>query len=134
MVRKKKDIINYKWNYPIEKGKELIHQNMIFLLKEKESDLEIHELIHLMNLRTKKCNFKLYGKKKDISSYIEYYYRNIVNFADSYEIYSVVYKNKKVYIKLSEQTDFNEKNIKKRELSECWDWDFIDVPLIIELN
>jgi len=134
MVRKSnKD----KWNYPIEKGTELVHKNMIQILKEKESDLEIHELIHLLNLRTKKHNFKLYGKRKAISSYIDYYYRNIVNFAESFIIYNVVYKNKKVYIKLNEEIDMSEreaKKIKRRESDECWSWDIIDVPSVLELS
>ncbi len=137
MVRKSNKDINYKWNYPIEKGTELIHKNMIQILKEKESDLEIHELIHLLNLRTKKHNFKLYGKRKAISSYIDYYYRNIVNFAESFIIYNVVYKNKKVYIKLNEEIDMSEreaKKIKRRESDECWSWDIIDVPSVLELS
>lgn len=136
MVRKSNKDIN-KWNYPIEKGTELIHKNMLQILKEKESDLEIHELIHLLNLRTKKCNFKLYGKRKAISSYIDYYYRNIVNFAESFIIYNVVYKNKKVYIKLNEEIDISEreaKKIKRRESDECWSWDIIDVPSVLELS
>jgi len=134
MVRKSnKD----KWNYPIEKGTELVHKNMIQILKEKESTgIEVQALVHLLNLRTKKCNFKLYGKRKAISSYIDYYYQNIVNFADSFIIYNVVYKNKKVYIKLNEEIDMSEREvkIKKRELKEYFSWDFIDVPSVLELS
>ncbi len=132
MVRKsKKDIVNYKWNFPIEKGTELIHKNMIQILKEKESDLEIHELIHLLNLRTKKYNFKLYGKRKAISSYIEYYYRNIVNFADSFMVYNVVYKDGKVYIKLNEENEDYSFPLKKSP-SGLDHWEFIDVPSVLE--
>ena len=137
MVRKsKKDIIN-KWNFPIEKGTKIIHENMIQILKDKESTgIEVHELIHLLNLRTKRINFKLYGKRKTISSYIDYYYTNIVNFADSYILYNVVYKNKKVYIKLNEENEENEEsyvNPMKKSPSGL-DWEFIDVPSVLECS
>ena len=131
MVRKsKKDIIN-KWNYPIEKGTKIIHENMIQILKDKES--EVHELIHLLNLRTKKYNFKLYGKRKSISVYIDYYYTNIVNFADSFIIYNVVYKDKKVYIKLNEENEDSYVNPMKGSPSGL-DWEFIDVPSVLECS
>ena len=130
MVRKKKDIIN-KWNYPIEKGTKIIHENMIQILKDKE--LEVHELIHLLNLRTKKDNFKLYGKRKDISVYIDHYYQNIVNFADSFIIYNVVYKDKKVYIKLNEENEDSYVNPMKKSPSGL-DWEFINVPEVLNCD
>ena len=130
MVRKsKKDIIN-KWNYPIEKGTKIIHENMIQILKDKES--EVHELIHLLNLRTKKDNFKLYGKRKSISVYIDYYYQNIVNFADSFMVYNVVYKEGKVYIKLNEENEDYSFPLKKSP-SGLDHWEFIDVPPILNV-
>lgn len=133
MVRKlKKDIIN-KWNFPIEKGTKIIHENMIQILKDKESTgIEVHELIHLLNSRTKRINFKLYGKRKTISSYIDYYYTNIVNFADSYILYNVVYKDKKVYIKLNEENEDYSFPLKKSP-SGLDHWEFIDVPPILNL-
>lgn len=133
MVRKsKKDIIN-KWNFPIEKGTKIIHENMIQILKDKESTgLEVHELIHLLNLRTKRINFKLYGKRKSISCYIDYYYQNIVNFADSFMIYNVVYKEGKVYIKLNEENEESYVNPMKKSPSGL-DWEFIDVPPILNI-
>lgn len=132
MVRKsKKDIIN-KWNFPIEKGTKIIHENMIDILKDKESTgIEVQELIHLLNLRTKKYNFKLYGKRKTISSYIEYYYQNIVNFADSFMVYNVVYKSGKVYIKLNEENEDYSFPLKKSPSG--LDWEFIDVPPILNV-
>jgi len=135
MVRKsKKDIIN-KWNFPIEKGTKIIHENMIQILKEKESTgIEVHELIHLLNLRTKRINFKLYGKRKTISSYIDYYYTNIVNFADSFMVYNVVYKGGKVYIKLNEENEESYVNPMKKSPSDLDNWEFIDVPPILNCD
>ncbi len=134
MVRKsKKDIIN-KWNFPIEKGTKIIHENMIHILKDKESTgIEVQELIHLLNLRTKKYNFKLYGKRKTISSYIDYYYQNIVNFADSFMVYNVVYKSGKVYIKLNEENEDYSFPLKKSP-SGLDHWEFIDVPSVLNCD
>lgn len=134
MVRKsKKDIIN-KWNFPIEKGTKIIHENMIHILKDKESTgIEVQELINLLNLRTKKYNFKLYGKRKTISSYIDYYYQNIVNFADSFMVYNVVYKSGKVYIKLNEENEDYSFPLKKSP-SGLDHWEFIDVPSVLNCD
>lgn len=137
MVRKsKKDMIN-KWNYPIEKGAKIIHENMIQILKDKESTgIEVHELLHLLNLRTKtkRINFKLYGKRKSISCYIDYYYRNIVNFADSFIVYNVVYKEGKVYIKLNEENEELYVNPMKKSPSGLDHWEFINVPEVLNCD
>tara|TARA_B100000035_G_C20800799_1_gene465399 strand:- start:81 stop:488 length:408 start_codon:yes stop_codon:yes gene_type:complete len=123
-----------KWNYPLEKAIEIIHENLINILRENESMMEVPQIIHLLNRRGKKDNFKKYGKRKDVIVYINEYFSSLITFADSYEIYCVIYKDKKAYIKLNEEIDFNGKNIKKKEIVESWSWDFIDVPPIIELN
>ena len=122
-----------KWNFPPEKAIEIIHENLINILRENEL-MEIPNIINLLNIKTKKLNFKRYGKRKDVIVYINEYFSSLITFADSYEIYCVIYKDKKAHIKLNEEIDFNGKNIKKKELSECWSWDFIDVPSILELN
>ena len=123
-----------KWNYPLEKAIEIIHENLRYLLRENQSMMEVPQIIHLLNIKTKKLNFKRYGKRKDVIVYINEYFSSLITFADSYEIYRVIYKDKKAHIRLNEEIDLNEKNIKKKELSECWSWDMIDVPPIIELN
>jgi len=68
-------------------------------------------------------------------TYVNEYFTSIISFAESYDIYYVIYKDKKVFIKLNEEIDLNEmgtKNIKRIEL-EAWSWDFIDVPSVLEL-
>jgi|TARA_B110000977_G_C10880615_1_gene417340 hypothetical protein len=133
MVRKSNN--SDKWNYPLEKGINIIHDNLIMLLKENESIMEVPHIINLLNRRTKKANFKKYGRRKDIMTYVNEYFTSIISFAESYDIYYVIYKDKKVFIKLNEEIDLNEKgtkNIKRIEL-EAWSWDFIDVPSVLEL-
>ena len=133
MVRKSNNFD--KWNYPLEKGINIIHDNLIMLLKENESIMEVPHIINLLNRRTKKANFKKYGRRKDIMTYVNEYFTSIISFAESYDIYYVIYKDKKVFIKLNEEIDLNEKatkNIKRIEL-EAWSWDFIDVPSVLEL-
>ena len=133
MVRKSNN--SDKWNYPLEKGINIIHDNLIMLLKENESIMEVPHIINLLNRRTKKANFKKYGRRKDIMTYVNEYFTSIFSFAESYDIYYVIYKDKKVFIKLNEEIDLNEmgtKNIKRIEL-EAWSWDFIDVPSVLEL-
>ena len=70
-------------------------------------------------------------------TYVNEYFTSIISFAESYDIYYVIYKDKKVFIKLNEEIDLNEKgtkNIKRIELElEAWSWDFIDVPSVLEL-
>ena len=131
MVRKSNNYSD-KWNYPLEKAINIIHDNLIILLKENESLMEVSQIINLLNRRTKKANFKKYGRRKDIIIYINEYFTSIISFAESYLIYSVIYKDKKAFIKLNEEID-DTKNIQRRELVESWSWDFIDVPDILEL-
>ena len=86
----------------------------------------------MLNIRTKKSNFKKYGRRKDIITFINEYFTSIISFAESYLIYSVIYKDKKAFIKLNDEI-VNTKDIQRRELVESWSWDFIDVPDILEL-
>jgi len=121
-----------KWNYPLEKAIKIIHDNLIILLKENKSVMEVSKIINLLNIRTKKSNFKKYGRRKDIITFVNEYFTSIISFAESYLIYSVIYKDKKAFIKLNDEIE-NTKDIQKRELVESWSWDFIDVPDILEL-
>ena len=121
-----------KWNYPLEKAIKIIHDNLIILLKENESVMEVSKIINLLNIGTKKANFKKYGRRKDIITFVNEYFTSIISFAESYLIYSVIYKDKKAFIKLNDEI-VNTKNIQRRELVESWSWDFIDVPDILEL-
>ena len=66
MVKRSKKEVN-KWNYSIELGTKIIHESLINILKD-ENEIEINQLLHLLNKKCKKYNFKLYGKRKDIST------------------------------------------------------------------
>ena len=123
MVRK-----SDKWNYSSEKANKIIHDNLIAILKGSEM-IEVNELISLLNKRTKKANFKRYGRKKDIISYIYEYHEDIVAFANLYIIYNVVYKDKKVYISLNDEVKtYDTNNMIKRNKDFYLEWEFIDVP------
>ena len=131
MVRKSNN--SDKWNYPLERGINIIHDNLIMLLKENESIMDVSQIINLLNRRTKKANFKKYGRRKDIMTFVNEYFTSIISFAESYDIYYVIYKDKKAFIKLNEEIEIGDtQNIKRREL-EAWSWDFIDVPSVLEL-
>ena len=103
-----------KWNYPLEKAIKIIHDNLIILLKENESVMEVSQIINLLNIRTKKANFKKYGRRKDIITFVNEYFTSIISFAESYLIYSVIYKDKKAFIKLNDEI-VNTKDIQRRE-------------------
>ena len=128
MVRK-----SDKWNYSSEKANKIIHDNLIAILKGREM-IEVNELISLLNKRTKKCNFKNYGKKKGIISYVNDYYENIVSFTNLFVIYNVIYKNKQVYLSLNdEQKTYDTRKMIKKETEYFLEWEFIDVPSVFEL-
>ena len=127
MVRK-----SDKWNYSSEKANKIIHDNLIAILKGSEM-IEVNELISLLNKRTKKCNFKNYGKKKGIISYVNDYYENIVSFANLFVIYNVIYKNKQVYLSFDEEKTYDTRKMIKKETEFFIEWEFIDVPSVLEL-
>lgn len=127
MVRK-----SDKWNYSSEKANKVIHDNLIEILKGSEM-IEVNELISLLNKRTKKCNFKNYGKKKGIISYVNDYYENIVSFANLFVIYNVIYKNKQVYLSFDEEKTYDTRKMIKKETEFFIEWEFIDVPSVLEL-
>jgi len=105
---------------------------MITILKDSEM-IEVNELISLLNKRTKKANFKRYGRKKDIISYINEYYEDIVPFANLFVIYNVIYKDKKIYLSLNdEEKTYDTNKMMKRE-NELSSWELIDLPSVLEL-
>jgi hypothetical protein len=116
-----------KWNYSSEKANKVIHDNLIAILKGSEM-IEVNELISSLNKRAKKSNFKRYGRKKDIISYIIEYYEDIVSFAHSFIIYNVIFKDKKVYLSLNDIEHYDTNNMIKKDTEFYLEWEFIDVP------
>ena len=130
MVRK-----SDKWNYHIDRGTKIIHDNLISILKEKENKMcDVPRLISLLDSRTKKCNFKERGRRKKISDFINDYYTSLINFADTFLIYNVIYKESRVFISLSTDNDINMNDYNlKRDTTLFIDWEFIETPSVINI-
>ena len=71
---------NYKWNISEEKGRNIIHNLIETLLKERSNKkIEIEELTFLLNNRTKSMNITNNSKKKNISNFIKTVYGGLSN-------------------------------------------------------
>ena len=94
---------NYKWNISEEKGRNIIHNLIETLLKEKsDKKIEIEELNFLLNIRTKNMNITNNNKKKNICNFIKIVYGGLSNFIDNYDLFLLVINGKNTYVQLNE--------------------------------
>ena len=94
---------NYKWNISEEKGRNIVHNLIEKLLKERsDKKIEIEELVFLLNNRTKNMNITNNNKKKNICNFIKNVYGGITNFIDNYDLFLLDMNEKNTFVRLNE--------------------------------
>ena len=93
---------NYKWNISEEKGRKIVFNLIIKILKEKKDQtIDIDELHFLLNNRTKNMSIMNNTKKKNMSNFIKVVFGGLINFIDNYDDYLLQIKNSNTLIRLN---------------------------------
>ena len=114
-----------EWNLTEEKMLQLIHLNLIEILKENGFMMEMNHLISTLNERTK--NHIIHKNKKySVSKYIKINYGGILKFIDTYTIYGISEERRRRYIHLLDATISDPFQIGKRITSDN-EWEQIEI-------
>ena len=95
---------SFQWNISEEKMLQIIHLNLIEILKEKGSMMEMNDLISTLNERTKYHKIHQNKKYNVISKYIKINYGGVLKFIDTYTIYGISDKRRRRYIHLLDKS------------------------------
>ena len=92
---------DFKWNISRSEGQILAYDSIKqILIESKNNLLELNELIVLINQRTKHLVIKNYTKRRNLINYLKINYGGIVKFLDDYDIFGIIKKENKMYVKL----------------------------------
>ena len=92
---------DFKWNISQSEGKKLAYDSIKqILIESKNNLLELNELIVLINQRTKHLVIKNYTKRRNLINYLKINYGGIIKFLDDYDIFCIIKKKNKMYVKL----------------------------------
>lgn len=91
---------NNKWNMSKKRGEEILHRNIIKIIKNSTDKVSLNDLIILLNQNTKDIKFISNKQRKPISCYIRGTYGNLMAFINLFSMYGVIYHNNISYIVL----------------------------------
>jgi len=92
---------DFKWNISRSEGQILAYDSIKqILIESKNNLLELNELIVLINQRTKHLVIKNYTKRRNLINYLKINYGGIIQFLDDYDIFGIIKKENKMYVKL----------------------------------
>ena len=92
---------DFKWNISRSEGQKLAYDSIKqILIESKNNLLELNELIVLINQRTKHLVIKNYTKRRNLINYLKINYGGIIKFLDDYDIFGIIKKENKMYVKL----------------------------------
>jgi len=92
---------DFKWNISRSEGQILAYDSIKqILIESKNNLLELNELIVLINQQTKHLVIKNYTKRRNLINYLKINYGGIVKFLDDYDIFGIIKKENKMYVKL----------------------------------
>ena len=115
---------DFKWNISQSEGKKLAYDSIKqILIESKNNLLELNELIVLINQRTKHLVIKNYTKRRNLINYLKINYGGIVKFLDDYDIFGILKKENKMYVKLID--DFLDEWVlidDDLDISNTWYW------------
>ncbi len=118
---------SFHWNITKEKGFEIIHMNIIEILREQpKKSIPLDQLVTLLNERTKYLKIHSSRKYNTLSKYIKMNYNGIVHFLDDYTMYGIDRNNKQLVVHLfeNELEDFNLHNLSLR-ITKDSEWVFV---------
>tara|TARA_B100000902_G_C27231069_1_gene874862 strand:+ start:135 stop:503 length:369 start_codon:yes stop_codon:yes gene_type:complete len=118
---------SFHWNITKEKGFEIIHMNIIEILREQpKKSIPLDQLVTLLNERTKYLKIHSSRKYNTLSKYIKMNYNGIVQFLDDYTMYGIDRNNKQLVVHLfeNELEDFNLHNLSLR-ITKDSEWVFV---------
>ena len=93
-----------KWNLSEEKIFEIIHLDLIDILKGKEDKTcYLKKLVPLLNSKSKVNRINDDRKYNLFSKYLKIEHNGILNFIEDYNFYEIIRKEQKVFVKLHEE-------------------------------
>ena len=94
-----------KWNLSEEKILQIIHFNIIEILKgHSDTMIDVKDLITLLNEKTSNHIIHHTKKYNIISKYIKINYGGVLKFIDTYNIYGLSEKKSRKYVHLLDKT------------------------------
>ena len=94
---------NYKWNISEEKGRIMISDLIVKVLKEtKDNIIDIDELLFILNNRTKTVTITNNKKDKTLTNYIKVVFGGIINFIDGDDKLLLEKKDSTTLLKLTD--------------------------------
>jgi hypothetical protein len=93
-----------KWNLSEEKIFEIIHLTLIDILKaKKDKTCHLKQLVSLLNSRSKVNRINDDRKYNLFSKYLKIEHNGFLNFIEDYNLYEIIRKEQKIFIKLHEE-------------------------------